>query len=144
MSDPILCHECGHDIDEHQQGYACDVCCIEAEDNAAIRDDRAWDMCRLTPSFIARAYADNRVREAMDSHRCDEQAERAHRRAITAEADARRLHTVRDEVAAEATLARQAHRSYGTDHFAHDYCRWVGMSEAYHNVINILDRRDDA
>lgn len=69
--------------------------------------------------------------------------ERAYQRAITAEGDARRLHSVRDEVAAEATLARQAHRSCKADHFAHDYCRWVGMSEAYHNVLNILDRKDD-
>ena len=91
-------------------------------------------LCPECGHDIARAYADERVREAMDSHRCDEQ---------TTESDARRLHSARDEVAVEATLARQAHRSCRVDHFAHDYCRWVGMSEAYHNVLNILDRKDD-
>lgn len=130
MADLILCHVCGHDIDNHDLGECCDC-------------PGSGRGCHQWVSDIARAYADERVREAMDSHRCDEQAERAYQRAITAEADARRLHSARDEVAAEATLARQAHRSCRVDHFAHDYCRWVGMSEAYHNVLNILDRRDD-
>lgn len=138
MIDPILCHDCGHDIDEHGgKGIGGRSCMVYTSEGYPGCD------CKQKVSDIARAYADERVREAMDSHRCDEQAERAYRRAVTAEADARRLHSARDEVAVEATLARQAHRSCKADHFAHDYCRWVGMSEAYQNVLNILDRRDD-
>ena len=45
MPEPILCHVCGHDIDEHREGNCCLGCMTFVPD----------DFCSLKPSDIARA-----------------------------------------------------------------------------------------
>lgn len=56
MSEPILCPECGHDIDAHRWNG----CWYE-------EDLKGLDECNLSSTDVARAYADERVREAMES-----------------------------------------------------------------------------
>jgi hypothetical protein len=38
---------------------------------------------------------------------------------------------------AEQQRARAAHQAADADHFAHDYCRWVGHAEALGNAARI-------
>lgn len=71
MSDPILCRECGHDIDEHQSPDKRTDCwrCLYGRSG----DDR----CTLTLIDIARAYADERVRDADEAEPTDVEVEAA-------------------------------------------------------------------
>lgn len=55
---------------------------------------------------------------------------------------------IREQVARELLLerdhARHAHRSAAanSDHFAHDYCRWVGHAEALTSAAARIARRE--
>ena len=51
-------------------------------------------------------------------------------RADLAAHDAELRAQIAAELLGEAARARAAHRSAQTNHFAHDYCRWVGHAEA--------------
>ena len=62
MPDPILCHECGHDIDMHYFG---------ADDGIQFTTqtpdgDRDYE-CLMAPSDIARAYGEERFNEGWDA-----------------------------------------------------------------------------
>lgn len=56
MSDDILCHDCGHDIDDH--GSAICTGCLWGDDDEAD--------CSATSSVIARAYAEERWLDGVD------------------------------------------------------------------------------
>ena len=47
-----------------------------------------------------------------------------------AEVAAKALRDAADEAEYERDIARHAHQSANANHFAHDYCRWVGHAEA--------------
>ena len=59
MTDPILCHECGHDIDQHEPGEYCNGCIWNS-------DVGALD-CTLTPAEIAHAYGEERFDDDWDA-----------------------------------------------------------------------------
>lgn len=44
---------------------------------------------------------------------------------------------IAQEIEAEQQRARAAHQAANVDHFAHDYCRWVGHAEALGNAARI-------
>lgn len=71
MSDPILCHECGHDIDEHRARYMCNGCGDEIF--TRVEDE----LCYMHPSEIARAYGEKRVRDADEAEPTDAEVEAA-------------------------------------------------------------------
>ena len=56
------------------------------------------------------------------------------------------LADIRRRVESEREQARAAHQSARaqTDHFAHDYCRWVGHAEALTNTLRDIDTRTAA
>lgn len=56
MSDPILCPECGHDVDGHSRSLACVDCWCEG----VAADETCWER----PTDIGRSYAEERMRAA--------------------------------------------------------------------------------
>lgn len=50
---------------------------------------------------------------------------------------------IANDLLIERDRARSAHQSAQVDHFAHDYCRWVGHAEALTQAANRIARGKD-
>lgn len=59
MPEPILCPECGHDIDDHRALYMCNGCGDE------IFTKVENELCYLYPSDIAHIYTDERLKSVL-------------------------------------------------------------------------------